>query len=361
MNYYNEHDPQKAAWLRELIRANVIAPGEVDERSITEIRAEDLRGFRQCHFFAGIGVWSYALRLAGWPDGREVAPVPALVQQEKAKGLMTLVTSGRNGFGSSASAALQRSLESRLMQRLDTAGSTLWEWTWKAKATPLRRRYFQRQASERRTKGIGCTSVPTPKMPKYGHDMAKFEREPGRKSPTDLETACYLAAVPTPMSGSPATESYNAAGNNDYSRKIVGLATVPTPTVADWNASRSNDAVAYSMRWMDRENHGSQLAHTVQGLCSVASPSARNWKDTSGMSETGVDPDGSIRTRLDQLPRQAQLADSGLTATGGTSATNAIGQLNAAYSRWLQGLPAVFDKSAVMAWRTLKTRRKRES
>ena len=79
------------------------------------------------------------------------------------------------------------------------------------------------------------------------------------------------------------------------------------------------------------------------------------------MSETGVDPDGSIRTRLDQLPRQAQLADSGLTATGGTSATNAIGQLNAAYSRWLQGLPAVFDKSAVMAWRTLKTRRKRES
>src|SRR5579872_4201435 len=72
MVYYNENDEQKAAWLRELIRQNVIAPGEVDERSITEIRAEDLRGFTQCHFFAGIGVWSYSLRLAGWADDRPV-------------------------------------------------------------------------------------------------------------------------------------------------------------------------------------------------------------------------------------------------------------------------------------------------
>ncbi|WP_394027795.1 DNA cytosine methyltransferase [Desulfovibrio falkowii] len=32
----------------------------------------DLAGFTQCHFFAGIGVWSYALRQAGWPDDRSV-------------------------------------------------------------------------------------------------------------------------------------------------------------------------------------------------------------------------------------------------------------------------------------------------
>src|SRR6185503_7889007 len=55
MNYYNENDPKTAAWLRELIKANLIAPGEVDERSITDVRPDDLRGFRQCHFFAGIG------------------------------------------------------------------------------------------------------------------------------------------------------------------------------------------------------------------------------------------------------------------------------------------------------------------
>lgn len=70
--YYNENDKKAAAWLRELIRAGLIAPGEVDERSITDVRHTDLQGFTQCHFFAGIGGWSYALRLAGWPDDREV-------------------------------------------------------------------------------------------------------------------------------------------------------------------------------------------------------------------------------------------------------------------------------------------------
>lgn len=70
--FYNEHDPKAAAWLRELVRRNLIAPGDVDERSILDIRPDELDGYTQCHFFAGIGVWSYALRQAGWPDDRPV-------------------------------------------------------------------------------------------------------------------------------------------------------------------------------------------------------------------------------------------------------------------------------------------------
>jgi DNA (cytosine-5)-methyltransferase 1 len=70
--YYNEIDPYCAQWLRNLIAAGHIAPGDVDERSIEDVRPDDLRGYTQCHFFAGIGVWSYALRLAGWPDDRPV-------------------------------------------------------------------------------------------------------------------------------------------------------------------------------------------------------------------------------------------------------------------------------------------------
>lgn len=66
--YYNEHDPYAAAWLRNLIAAGHIAPGDVDERSIEDVRPADLRSYRQCHFFAGVGVWSYALRRAGVPD-----------------------------------------------------------------------------------------------------------------------------------------------------------------------------------------------------------------------------------------------------------------------------------------------------
>ena len=70
--YYNEFDPFAAAWLRGLIKTGQIAAGDVDERSITEVTADDVRGYTQCHFFAGIGGWSYALRLAGWPDTRPV-------------------------------------------------------------------------------------------------------------------------------------------------------------------------------------------------------------------------------------------------------------------------------------------------
>ena len=70
--YYNEIDPYAAQWLRNLIEAGHIAPGDVDERSIVDVRPDDLRGYSQAHWFAGIGGWSVALRLAGWPDDRPV-------------------------------------------------------------------------------------------------------------------------------------------------------------------------------------------------------------------------------------------------------------------------------------------------
>lgn len=70
--YYNEIDPFAAAWLRELMARGLIAPGIVDERSIEDVLPDELAGFTQCHFFAGIGVHSYALRRAGWPDDRPI-------------------------------------------------------------------------------------------------------------------------------------------------------------------------------------------------------------------------------------------------------------------------------------------------
>lgn len=70
--YYNEIDPFAAQWLRNLIAAGHIAPGDVDERSIEDVRPSDLIGYKQCHFFAGIGVWSLALRRARWEDSRPI-------------------------------------------------------------------------------------------------------------------------------------------------------------------------------------------------------------------------------------------------------------------------------------------------
>jgi DNA (cytosine-5)-methyltransferase 1 len=70
--YYNEIDPKAAAWLRELVKGGYIAPGDVDNRSIEDVLPSELANYAQCHFFAGIGGWSYALRRAGWPDDRPV-------------------------------------------------------------------------------------------------------------------------------------------------------------------------------------------------------------------------------------------------------------------------------------------------
>ncbi len=70
--YYNEIEPYAAEWLRNLIKAGMIPHGEVDTRSIIDVAPDDLRGFTQCHFFAGIGGWGYALRLAEWPDDRPI-------------------------------------------------------------------------------------------------------------------------------------------------------------------------------------------------------------------------------------------------------------------------------------------------
>jgi DNA (cytosine-5)-methyltransferase 1 len=70
--YYNEYEPYAAEWLRNLIKKGLIPDGEVDTRSIVDVAPDDLRAFTQCHFFAGIGGWGHALRLAGWPDDRPI-------------------------------------------------------------------------------------------------------------------------------------------------------------------------------------------------------------------------------------------------------------------------------------------------
>ncbi|MBK7491076.1 MAG: DNA cytosine methyltransferase, partial [Nitrosomonas sp.] len=89
VNYYNEFDPKAAAWLRELIKAGLIPAGHIDDRSILEVEPKDIEGYTQHHFFAGIGGWSYALKLAGWPDDKPVwtASLPCQPFSTAGKGL----------------------------------------------------------------------------------------------------------------------------------------------------------------------------------------------------------------------------------------------------------------------------------
>ena len=124
--------------------------------------------------------------------------------------------------------------------------------------------------------------------------------------------------------------------------------------------------------------------------------SARDWKDSPGMATEGVNPDGSTRTRLDQLPRVAGLAGwptisategeragtgitdgmsgrsltqmaamSGpirLTANGGLltgsfAGMESGGQLNPEHSRWLMGFPVAWGFCGATAMQSFRRRR----
>ncbi len=70
--------PKHERWVRGHA---CIAPGDVDERSIVEVRADDLAGYGQCHLFAGIIQVQYRLvHSACGQGGRgtlDKAPIPS--------------------------------------------------------------------------------------------------------------------------------------------------------------------------------------------------------------------------------------------------------------------------------------------
>jgi hypothetical protein len=241
--------------------------------------------------------------------GPEAVPVNHSVPAADKKVSVIPAISGRRGFGSSASADLQRSLESRLVPRLALHGSTMFRLTWKTRVTPSGRRIYALRALARSISDNGFGSWPT------------TTKEDARSSPR---------------------HGYMEKGNQgttllDASR----LATWPTPTEGD-------------------ANNGTRAGGQFNSLTRIwASPSARDWKDTSGMATTGTNPDGSERTRLDQLPRQVGGLVSGVTSNGSTAKTESTGQLNPAFSLWLMGYRTEWVSCGARAMQSSRKSRKR--
>lgn len=156
------------------------------------------------------------------PDGRLIDPcglAAALVSlsasQVRAMGLQISGISGLHGSTSSASAALQSSLESRLRRRLSTDGSTECVLTWKAKITPLARAYCQLAASMRPISAKDSGLWPTPAARDWRSESASAEfYERWSANPKGKTLPMMLALWATPTSLAPAKNGNNEAGNS---------------------------------------------------------------------------------------------------------------------------------------------------
>lgn len=245
-------------------------------------------------------------------------PVPALANLSarlaRREGLLMSGTSGLLSTTSSASADLQSSLANRYRARTASLGSTLYKLTWKQRDMPAGPSIPAQRASVVRISASASTGWPTPTRQDASSSARHGYMIKGNPGTTLLDAARMVA------SGWPTTR---AADGEKNVRTIEG-----------------------SLREIERKGCPQDLNMAAVLVSGWSTPSARDWKDTPGMATTGTNPDGTTRTRMDQLPRQAAQVATGESATGSPSAMGKSARLNPALSRWLMGLPTQWDDFA---------------
>lgn len=246
-------------------------------------------------------------------------------------------TSGLNHTVSSASVALASFLVSNLEANLDVNGSMEYFLIWKNSVLQSQRQICQLRASAHRISGNDSTGAllgwPTPNTMPDSPNMSENRGDGYRKRLTPQSVA-GLVGWPTPRTvtgGAESAERKQELGRTDSGGSDLQAVAL----LAGWGTPRvtTNGGISSEGRALLSE---SRLEDQVQGW---STPSARDWKDTPGMSIEGVNPDGSTRERLDQLPRQIH----GATGIQCSAEMERRGVLDAQFSRWLMAFPESWD------------------
>lgn len=275
-------------------------------------------------------------------------------------GLPTAATYGRRPGASSNEVARLSSLESRLRAQTDLNGSPEYALRWKSSPMLLGAPIIRLRASARRISDSDFSGWPTPDAQAFNANSdiektnARIERLKakginGNGAGYTLGSAAQLVGWPTPQSRDGANNRGGMEERTGGQRRNLDdyamLAGWNTPRVSDKNGPRETD---------DKRGVG---LNTQASLTGWSTPSSRDWKDTPGMATTAVNPDGSTRTRVDQLPRQALLA-SGTALTSSTAQTGKrAASLNPRFSGWLMGYPPAWCEAALKVPKASRSRK----
>ena len=322
--YYNEIDPHAAQHLRNLIDAGHIAPGVVDTRSIEDVTPNDLIGFNQCHFFAGIGGWSLALRRAGWPDSRPAwtASCPCQPFSQAGKGLG--FADERHLWPSAHWLVGQRRPVVVFGEQSGSANANDWIDLVQADVEALG---YAFGAAAFPSASVGAPHQRDRAYWVADADCQQWEGrgEFNRQGGVNLQTAALLAGWPTPTAtdgkgGYQGGRIRNGKLSTDRLDVTAQLAGWPTPTTSNDRSPCPQEAMR------TYRDNGTKIQKRLQDVAGLCGP--------------------------------ARLTASGEMLTGCTAGMDGGGQLAPDHSRWLMGFPPEWEECAPTE--TLSTLKRRQ-
>lgn len=254
--------------------------------------------------------------------------------------------------------------------------------TWEARRTAL--------AVEHGNNGFGLTVAqasalaawPTPNSTVIGN------RKPTDPQISTADVAVHLAAWPTPtvttgqggslnhMDGrrsnlidtvmtaawpTPNARDFKCGPQETYAErsgttKGDSLSNLVTAVCGSWATPRAEDSESSGMRW------GRGVADTLTAQASLGSWATPTTNDSLRSPSQDFAPTTNLTlNHMEVMAGPARLTVTGQLLTGSSAETTSGGQLNPGHSRWLMGLPSVWDDCAVMAMQSLRTSRKPSS
>ena len=304
------------------------------------------------------------------PSGPAPAPANLSARQAKEAGSLMSGTYGPISTTSSASAALQSSLVSRLQAKTALVGSTLFKLTWKERVTPAQRSISALRASVRRTSDSGSGGLQKHWTTPQAHDTTG--RSKGQKEIHGTKHGCAclardadLAGWPTPVSTEPDQSPEMVIARKMRLSEETGIhrgPALPLGTkvhLAGWPTPVVNDATGskYSYSQGDHDKPVLKLPGTVD-LAGWPTPTVGNSEGSQSMGVCLSDLNMQVQAWANG---PARLTASGEMLTGSSAGMESGGQLNPAHSRWLMGLPPEWDDCAPTAMPSSRKSRKPSS